>query len=72
MNIELIPSIAGVDLFCHQCLDLGIPHKTIIAEQDCLVISIGGDWKAFCCMDCYRRLFEEMQSTIDSGFDLEE
>lgn len=57
--MTITPIIAPQSLHCFRCLRIGIPAETIAKGDSCMEIATPRKIE-FACMDCYDRMFAEI------------
>jgi hypothetical protein len=60
--MEVKFKIAPNDMICARCADIGIPTPTILAGDE--YFTLDGLKRSFGCMDCFDRLFEEVNEEL--------
>ena len=57
--MNIINTVAKIDLKCERCSSLGIPTPTILFGEDLFILSHRGK-SLNCCKDCYLRLEQDL------------
>lgn len=65
MSFQIYPTTSEKPETCWRCHTLGLPDKGIQPGSRYMVVSVGGEVKGTCCVDCWNRIAEVVKVNPD-------